>query len=68
MIGPREIVKALTDYVFRVEGLLKDTANNIHGTRLKFYSDLTLDARVILSHELIGKKDAFITPATTADE
>lgn len=50
--GPRRVVKALNDYVFKVEDLRNGDHEDIHGTRLKFYTDSSLDEKVILSHVL----------------
>jgi hypothetical protein len=50
--GPRRIVKALSDYVFQVEDMRNGTILDTHGTRLKFYSDRSLDATAIMSHVL----------------
>ena len=49
---PRRIIKALNDYVFQVEDLRNGTTKDIHGTRLKFYSDRSLDTRATMSHVL----------------
>lgn len=53
--GPRRVIKALNDYVFKVEDLRNGETEDIHGTRLKFYADDSLDARVILSHVLASE-------------
>jgi hypothetical protein len=50
--GPRCIVKALSNYVFQVEDLCNGTISDIHGTRLKLYSDRSLDTTAIMSHVL----------------
>lgn len=51
--GPRRIVKELSDYVFKMEDLRSVECHNIHGTRLKIYSDLSLNEKVILYHVLL---------------
>lgn len=48
--GPRRIVTVLNDYVFCVEDMRNDTMEDVHGTRLKYFSDSSLDAKVILLH------------------
>ena len=50
--GPRRIIKALNDYVFQVEDLRNGGLEDVHGTRLKFYRDGSLNQEVILSHVL----------------
>lgn len=50
--GPRRIVKALSDYVFQVEDLRTGDYEDIHGSRLKFYHDASLDTNAIMSHVL----------------
>lgn len=50
--GPRRIVKALSDYVFQVEDLRNGMVEDCHGSRLKFYSDRSLNSAAILSHVL----------------
>lgn len=53
--GPRRVIKALNDYVFKVEDLRNGETEDIHGTRLKYYADDSLDTRVILSHVLASE-------------
>ena len=48
--GPRQIVKALNDYVFQIRDLRNGSLEDIRGTRLKYYSDSSLDSSAILSH------------------
>lgn len=48
--GPRRITKELRDYVCKVEDLRNGKFDEIHGTRLKFYSAASIDEKVILSH------------------
>ena len=50
--GPRRIVKALNDYVFQVEDLRNGTIQDIHGSRLKYYKDSSLNENAIMSHVL----------------
>lgn len=50
--GPRRVTKAMNDYVFQVEYLRNDIVEEVHGTRLKFYSDSSLDEKAVLSHVL----------------
>lgn len=50
--GPRRIIKALSDYLFDVEDLRSGKIDSIHGSRLKYYSDSSLDEKVITSHVL----------------
>ena len=50
--GPRRIIKALNDYVFQVEDLRNGRLEDVHGRRLKFYRDGSLNQKVILSHVL----------------
>lgn len=47
--GPRRVVKAVSDYVYTVEDLRNGLTEDIHGTRLKFYRDRSLDIRVVMS-------------------
>ena len=48
--GPRRIKKALSDYVFQVEDIRTGDFDDIHGSRLKYYHDPSLDAEAILPH------------------
>lgn len=50
--GPRRVTKCLSYYAFQVEDLRNGELQVIHGTRLKFYSDDSLDTTAILSHVL----------------
>lgn len=50
--GPIRIVGAVSDYVFSVEHLRNGSTMDIHGSRLKFFSDHDLDEQAILSHVL----------------
>lgn len=53
--GPRRVIKCLHDYAFQVEDLRNGQLETIHGTRLKFYSDQSLDTTAILSHVLASE-------------
>lgn len=53
--GPRRVVKALNDYVFKIENLRTGKCGDVHDTRLKFYSDSSLNDKAILSHVLSSK-------------
>ena len=46
------MIKALSDYVYRVEDLRTGNYDDIHAARLKFYRDSDLDAEAIMSHVL----------------
>ena len=48
--GPRRIVSCNSEYVFDVEDLRNGNVESVHGTRLKFYADSSLDTDAILSH------------------
>lgn len=50
--GNRRVVKALNDYVFQVNDLRNENSSDVHGTLLKFYSDKSLDQKIIFSHIL----------------
>lgn len=50
--GPRRTTKALSDFVVQVEDLRNGKLEDIHGTRLKYYRDSSLDNEVIMSHVL----------------
>lgn len=50
--GPRRVVKALSNYVFEVEDLRNGQCESIHGSRLKFYRDSSLNTEAIMSHVL----------------
>jgi len=54
--SPRIIVKALSDYVFQVEDLRNEQTEEAHRSRLKFYRDSELDAKVIIPHVLSSEK------------
>ena len=53
--GPHRVLKALNDYTFQVEDLRHRAVEDIHGSRLKFYSDAALDKTAIMSHVLSSK-------------
>lgn len=48
--GPRTVEKALSNYVFQAEDLRNAQVQDVHGTRLKFYHDPSLDKEDIMSH------------------
>lgn len=50
--GPRQVVKELSDYVFRVEDLHNGNFNDVHGTRLKFYRERDLDKMATMPYFL----------------
>lgn len=50
--GPRRVRTALSDYVFKVEDFRNGKCDDIHGSRLKFYSDASLEEKLVLSHVL----------------
>ena len=50
--GPRRVIKALSDYVYRVEDLRTGNYDDVHASRLKFNHDADLDAAAIMSHVL----------------
>lgn len=50
--GPRRVTKAINDYVYQVEDLRNGILSDVHAARLKFYSDASLDAKVLLPHVL----------------
>ena len=49
---PRRVIKALSDYVYRVEDLRTGNYDDVHASRLKFNHDADLDAAAIMSHVL----------------
>lgn len=53
--GPRRVTSCLNDYSFQVEDLRNGELQEVHGTRLKFYTDESLDADAILSHVLASE-------------
>ena len=50
--GPRRVVKALSDYVFQVEDLRNGSVEDVHASRIRFYSDSSLDSEAIFPHVL----------------
>lgn len=48
--GPHRILKAFHGIASQVEDLRNSSIANVHGSRLKLYSDSSLEARVIMSH------------------
>lgn len=48
--GPRRIVKALTDFTFQVEDLRNGKVDVVHGSRLKYYHDASLNQTAIMTH------------------
>lgn len=59
--GPTRVIKALNDYMFRIENLCTGAYDDIHATRLKFYSDTDFDVAAIMSHVVSSKT---VMPAT----
>lgn len=57
---PGIIVKALTDYVYQVQDLRKGSADEIYGSRNRFYSVYTLDKKVLVSHVLYYETGMFV--------
>lgn len=50
--GPHRVDTPLNDYMFKVEDLTHGSFTDVHGSRLKFYSDSLLDTKAIMSHVL----------------
>ncbi|OWZ22641.1 Chromodomain protein [Phytophthora megakarya] len=49
--GPAQVVNAVSSWIFMVENLLSGDERDVHASRLKFYSDDTLDVTEdLLSH------------------
>ena len=46
--GPRRVVKVLSNYAFEVENLRNGTCEIVHGTRIKFYHDSSLDTEAVI--------------------
>ena len=53
--GPRRIVKALSDLVYLVEDLRNGLTEEIHASRLRFYSDSALNTEAIMPHVLVSE-------------
>lgn len=51
-IGPRTIFKALRYYVLKAEDQWKCYLDEMNGSGLKMYNDLSLDTTVIIYHVL----------------
>lgn len=47
---PRIIIKALSNYVFKVEGLRTGDLYDIHGSWLHVYHDVSLNTKAIMLH------------------
>lgn len=45
----RRVTKAMSDYVFQVQDLRNNRLENVHGSRLKFYQEISLNADAIMS-------------------
>ena len=50
--GPRRVVKALNEFVYQVEDMRNGTVTEVYSTRLKHYSDESLDKKAILEHAI----------------
>ena len=48
--GPRRIIKAMNDWIYQIEDLRNGNIETAHASRLKFYSDSSLDSTAIMSH------------------
>lgn len=59
--GPRRVTSCMNDYSFQVEDLRNGELQVVHGTRLKFYADDSLDADAILSHVLASETGMLVS-------
>lgn len=48
--GTPRILKAINDYVSKVENLRKEGLQDVHGTQLRFYSDCSFGLEVVMLH------------------
>lgn len=46
--GPQLIARSINDYIYQVEDLRNGMVKEVHGTRLKFHHDPSLDAEAIM--------------------
>ena len=54
--GPRQVRKALSDYVYQVEDLRNGQLDDIHASRLKLFRDSEIDRAAIMSHVLQSER------------
>lgn len=66
--GPRRIVKAISDYVFEVEDLRTGLSEEIHGCRLKFYHDPSLNTEAVMSHVLSSETGMVVSRLMRLEE
>lgn len=48
--GPHRVVSSIIDHVYQVEDLRNGAFEDVHGSRLKFYEDPSLNHEAIMSH------------------
>lgn len=50
--GPRRVTAVLNGYVYQIENVRNELAEDVHGCGLKFYHDCLLETAAIMSHVL----------------
>lgn len=55
------MIKALSSYVYTIKDLRNANIEDVHGTRLKFYIDKSLDEKVTLSHVLLSETGMMVS-------
>ena len=58
-IGPRRITKVFSDWVFEVEDLITQKKENVHASRLKFFSSYDLDVTEDLRNQIAHNEESF---------
>lgn len=58
--GPAQVVKAVSSWIFTVKNLITGDEREVHASRLKFYSDATLDVTEDLLHHIAHNSEGHV--------
>lgn len=66
--GPRRVIRAANDCTYEVEDLQTGETDDVHVSRLKFYSDRSLDTTAIMSHVLSSETGMIVARLMRLEE
>ena len=66
--GPCRITKAISEYVYQVEDHRNGALEDVHASRLLFYSDSQLDTEAVMSHVLSNETGMLVQLLMRLDE
>ncbi|KAE8879159.1 hypothetical protein PF003_g36780 [Phytophthora fragariae] len=58
--GPAQVTKAVSAWIFAVKNLLTGDEREVHASRLKFYSDVTLNVTEELLHQIAHNSEGHV--------